>query len=491
MNDGTDGELPKLKDSIQDVVHKAFWDQAYETLTNPSAATQLPRIKRLYEDLHEAIKPLMPANHPILLVLTCPLSPTSFPLRSVITHLRELLVCLRSRCAPIRDAQIDFLIRNIDDLSSVASISDIARLVVDTVRSILEISELMKEDLSQFVVGSMSEKQLRAVLMAQAAKQEREVVFSLWRPERVQELWRHWLEERHPRDSTAANGSQERLWVHRLMQAVGMTVPVSCPLPTKPVPGDSRDDHESESPTHPINILPPPLFFVCPTLLYTQNYLQALVIAATLRSLVRLPPQQLHRPADADESDQESFASRIWTLLRAEIDEQSGSGDTKLVNLADEVVRVRRKFNTSADALGPDEESKLRAAVDRTLQPHDPVFALLQKRLLAAVAERLVRPVALSSPRSSTVQLPGRLQTGRERPGKRPRLELALDQDIVDGAGVQAETHREPPLVVKGFEDEVLVRAVGEVLSRLRSCVEWTEQVWPDLIKTGTLGSTA
>ena len=51
--------------------------------------------------------------------------------------------------------------------------SDVARLVVDTVRSILELSELMKEDLSQFVLGSMSEKQLRAVLMAQAAKQER------------------------------------------------------------------------------------------------------------------------------------------------------------------------------------------------------------------------------------------------------------------------------------------------------------------------------
>ena len=115
----------------------------------------------------------MPVNHPIVPVLTCLLSPTSFPLRSAVTHLRELLVCLRSRCAPIRDAHIDSLIKNLDDLSPVASMSDVARLVVDTVRSILELSELMKEDLSQFVLGSMSEKQLRAVLMAQAAKQEK------------------------------------------------------------------------------------------------------------------------------------------------------------------------------------------------------------------------------------------------------------------------------------------------------------------------------
>lgn len=467
--------------------------KAIETLSNPSAAAQLPRIKRLYEDLYEAVKPLVPANHPIVPVLTCPLSPTSFPLRSAVTHLRELLVCLRSRCAPIRDAQIDTLVKNLDDLSPIAPMSDVAHLVVDTVRSILELSELMKEDLSQVVVGSMSEKQLRAVLVAQAVEQERKVVFSLWRPDRVHELWTSWLESGSPTSQPAPDGGQERRWVARLTQALGLTVPVSCPLPTKPMPGSDGavEASDAAAPSPPTNILPPPLFFVCPTLLYMQNYLQALVIAATLRSLVRLPNHLLHHPAAPGEPDQQSFMSRIWTLLRTEVDEQPGAGDMKIVNLADEVVRVRRRFSSGGDALDPDEEAKLRAAVDRTLQPTDPVFALLQKRLLSAVTTRLARPSNASSPRSGAVPLPERLQTGRERPPERPRLGLVLDQDLVDMTSFSEEGSREDPLTVKGFEDEVLVKALGKGLSKLRTCVEWTERVWPDLIGTNSVASSS
>ncbi|TFY56172.1 hypothetical protein EVJ58_g7804 [Rhodofomes roseus] len=462
-HDEGDGELPKIKDRVQDVVHRAFWDEAVETLSNPSAAVQLPRLKRLYEDLYEAIKPLIPANHPILLVLTCPLSPTSFPLRSALTHLRELLVCLRSRCAPMRDAQIDALMSNIDEPSSITSLADMARLVVDTVRSILELVELMKEDLSQFVVGSMSEKQLRAVLMAQAAKQEEEVVFSLWRPEKVQELWRRWLEE-SVHDPSPTGEHQERAWARRLMQALGLAVPVSCPLPIKPMSAEANEGGETEAQPHPANILPPPLFFVCPTLLsYTDR-----------------------RTRGESSQPEESFMARIWILLRTEIDEQPGSGDTKLANLADEVIRVRRRFVANGDALDSDEEARLRTAVDRTLQPNDPVFALLQKRLLAAIAERLSRPAAIASSPANTAQLPERLQTGREQPGKRPRLGLELGHDATN----EAEKSREELLVVKGFEDEVLVKAVGEGLSRLRSSVAWTERVWPDLIKTGSLRSS-
>lgn len=428
------------------------------------------------------VTPLVPANHPIVPVLTCPLSPTSHPLRSAVTHLRELLVCLRSRCAPIHDAQIDTLIKNLDDLSPLASMSDVAKLVVDTVRSILELSELMKEDLSQFVIGSMSEKQLRAVLMAQAATQEREVVFSLWRPDRVRELWTSWLGSQ-PHTSSAPDGERERPWAHRLLQALGLAIPVSCPLPTKPMPGSDNplEDGETGPPPPPANVLPPPLFFVCPTLLYMQNYLQALVIAATLRSLVRLPTHQHHQPPASEEPDQQNFMSRIWTLLRAEVDGQPGSGDTKLVNLADEVIRVRRRFSPSGEALDPEEEAKLRAAVDRTLQPNDPVFALLQKRLINAVAERLAHPASVSSPRSSTVQLPERLQTGRAGPPKRPRLGLVLEHDLADEAAFPSESYREEPPAVKGFEDSALVEALGEGLRKLRTCVEWTERVWPDL----------
>ena len=277
------------------------------------------------------------------------------------------------------------------------------------------------------------------------------------------------------------------------MLALGLAIPVSCPLPVKPMPSsdDSAEERESGAPALPANTLPPPLFFICPTLLYMQNYLQALVIAATLRSLVRLPTHQLHRPAASGEPDQQSFMSRIWTLLRTEVDGQPGSGDTKIVNLADEVIRVRRTFSSSGEALDPDEEAKLRAAVDRTLQPNDPVFALLQKRLLGAVAERLARTDGVSSPRSGNLQLPEKLQTGRDRPSKRPRLGLALDQGVADETAFSAESHREEALAVKGFEDAILVEALREGLSKLRTCVEWTEWVWPDLTRVNSAPSSS
>ena len=407
-------------------------------------------------------------------------------------HLRELLVCLRSRCAPIRDAHIDTLIKHLDDLSPSASMPDVAKLVVDTVRSTLELSEFMKEDLSQFVVGSMSEKQLQAVLMRQAAHQEREVVFSLWRPDKVRELWNTWLGSQSNAD-TRGDGRRERPWIHHLIQALGLAIPVSCPLPMKPMPGsvDSLEELHTSAPSPLPNILPPPLFFVWPTLLYLQNYLQALVIAASLRALVvRLPTHQLHQP-NADEPNQQCYMSRVWALLRAEVDGQPGSGDTKIVNLADEVVRVRRRFNTDGGALDPDEETRLRAAVDRTLQPNDPVFALLQKRLIDALAERLARISSVSTARISTLQLPERLQTGRDRPLQRVQPGLELEDTLAYDTASSAESHREEQFTVKGFEDAVLVGALGEALSKLRTCVEWTERVWPNLTRAVPVPSSS
>ena len=47
----------------------------------------------------------------------------------------------------------------------------------------------------------------------------------------------------------------------------------------------------------------------------------------------------------------------------------------------------------------------------------------------------------------------------------------------------------EAPLVVKGFEDPVLVAALREVVGRVRGCVEWTEVVWADLFEPGSEGT--
>jgi hypothetical protein len=41
---------------------------------------------------------------------------------------------------------------------------------------------------------------------------------------------------------------------------------------------------------------------------------------------------------------------------------------------------------------------------------------------------------------------------------------------------------KEKDLVVKGFEDPVLVVAVGEALGKIRGCVRWVEEAWGDLV---------
>ncbi|EED83055.1 predicted protein [Postia placenta Mad-698-R] len=270
---------------------------ALEKLSDPTPAVQLPRLKRLYEDLHTALQPLLPVNHPLLIVLSSPLSPTSSPLRSAITHLRETLTCLRERCAPARDAQIEKLIRRIDDLSPIAPGEDTARLVVDTIRFTLQLSEAMKDDLSQFVLGTMDEKQLRAVIVLQAQQRERELVLKLWRPEQIQESWAKWHVENAGSQNIGEHPAR-RMWVYRLVHALGLFTPVSCPLSTTPIPASAELTEKA-----PVsNMLPPSFFFVCPTLLYLQNYLQALVIAASLRSL---------RCINYDDS---RMASAIFTL---------------------------------------------------------------------------------------------------------------------------------------------------------------------------------
>ncbi|KAI0745034.1 hypothetical protein C8Q76DRAFT_764454 [Earliella scabrosa] len=492
----TEGELPKLEDRVKDMVHRAFWNEALETLSNPSPSTQLPRLKQLYEDILAAIKPLLPRSHPILVTLALPLSPTSAPLRSAVMHLREILVALRERCSPARDSHIDRLIQAVDEPNQLSSTEDLATLVTDTARAILELTEVMKEDLSQFVLGSMDEKDLKVMITQQAMLREKALILRLWPPSRLEPSWKAWLSELDPsmfRHIESVQPSHRR-WTLRLVQALGTGSAVNCPIPTVRLPGtephaDVGDEGErSHEVPHPPNSLPPPFFVTCPALLAVQNYLQALVITASLRSLVRLPPQPRVSPTDTPtESRPTSFTQRVWTLLKASVDEEPGAEDTKVVNLADEVVRVRRACADGEHACGPEEEARLRAAVDRTLQPRDPVFLLLQKRLLQALATWLVSSPAPPDP-DSRGSTPVHMQTGKERPGKRPRLHLGLENPKSVFVGWERERGRPP--AIKGFEDEVLVREVAETFGKVGKVVDWTDRIWQDLIETGEIGGS-
>ncbi|TBU36491.1 hypothetical protein BD309DRAFT_878291 [Dichomitus squalens] len=488
-----DDKTAELEVRVKDMVHSAFWNEALESLSSSSADKQLPRLRRLYEDLLEAVKPLLPGRHPVIVTLSLPLSPTSAPLRSAATHLREILVALRERASPARDAYVDGLIQALDEPNQLATTEELARLVADTARSILQLTEWMKDDLSQFMVGSVEEKDLKAMITQQAMLREKSLILQLWAPGRIELSWKAWL---GGLDTSVYPGAEtvqppHHRWAYRLVQALATNAPITCPLPTIRIPGtDSPEQHagESEDVESPQNILPPPFFVTTPALLTAQNYLQALVIAASLRSLVRLPASSL--PASSGDNPA-SFTERIWTLLRSSVDEEPGTENTKVVNLADEVVRVRRVCADDAHPCGPEEEARLRAAVDRTLQPRDPVFLLLQKRLMQALAAWLVSSPGPSG-RSGSASPNGRastpvhMQTGRERPGKRPRLHLGLDNP--KSVFVAWERERRKPLVIKGFEDDVLAREIWETFKKVGMVVDWTDRVWQDLVETGEIG---
>ncbi|KIK99329.1 hypothetical protein PAXRUDRAFT_822874 [Paxillus rubicundulus Ve08.2h10] len=484
---------PALDRKVEDLVHKVFWEEALETLSNAEPSVQLSRLKLLYGDMHIALSPLLPPNHPVLVILSSPLPPTSSPLDTTVMHLREVLSSLRKRCAPVRDPDIEALQRMLDDPPIRSSPPvELATLVSETFKSILRLSELMKEDLSQFVLGSMTEQQLKSVIAKQAKATEREIVLDLWGRDRIERPWALWLEGLQPQANLSSAAFEPRFsWIVRVVQALGFSSPVSCALPPRtvqlsPTPSSDTDALQTSALSTPsANVIPPIFFFTTPVLLKVQNYLQALVIAASLRSLTRLPtPTRASHTNSA--SDPDSFSSRVWTLLRAEIAGEPGAGDTKLINLADEVIRARMQADSKSSAspsLSKEDETKLRAAVDRTLKPDDPVYRLLQTRLLTALVNALLkRRQAVQHPETGT---PVTLRTGKdgERVGQRPRL--VLDPEDMDNVRPAAQSSSGLAIDVKGFEDPILSRAAAEVFEKVDACLAWVESIWRDVVETG------
>ncbi|KZP18732.1 hypothetical protein FIBSPDRAFT_920337 [Athelia psychrophila] len=495
-------DAESIQNKVEQMMRKAFWNEAVESLANPAPSVQLARLGHLYKDLHEALKPLLPAHHPLLRTLAGPLSPTSAPLRSAMTHLRAALRALRERCAPARDPQVDALAAPLDaDTGRGREGREEAEAVVAAVRGTLELAEVVRDDLANFVVGALPEAQLAPLIRQQARAQERAVVLGLWDAAAVRALWGAWLGA----GGVGASAGTAQLTA-RVVEALGAPDAVACHLPRKDAAGAPVAEPAP-------NALPPPFLLSSPALFYLQNFLQAIVIAAALRVIAQLPPAA-HKDGDKDKDKGKGkdgdgdaaapdFMPRIWALLLALIParrtgggDEGGDGDgeddspTRLVNLEDEVLRARRiaaapgpsesshsdpptttaaTNATNADITAADERA-LRAAVQRTLQTADPVFKLLQTRLLAALSARLAEPRAAPARVAPAVMQTGKDGGGRDadgRPAKRPRLSLGLDSD--DG---------ERPLVVKGFEDPLLVGALAEAVRGVRRCVAWVEGTW-------------
>lgn len=346
----------------------------------------------------------------------------------------------------------------------------------------MKLADEMKDDLSQFVLGSMNERQIRDVITKQAAASERELVLQLWSEKTVKDSWKQWLDEApSPAHVNPEEHPTHSQFLRRLLRAVGTNQAVSCNLPTVSVTASTSGAlqfHPSTSDETPVppNSLPSPLLFITPALFYIQNYLQALVITAALRALVRIPTTPAKRKADEEDNpdmSEDGFLRRIWTLLKGDIDgEDTG---LKLVNLADEVVRISRMYGGTLDDASPGaKEGQLREAVDRTLKSTDPVFLLLQKRLVDAVTAHLLAHTPARLPDGA----PREMHTGRGA----KKAKLVLDAEDAADEHFRLEFARES-LSVKGFEHPVLAGAVSDLIFRLRKCIAWTELVWPDLFQ--------
>ena len=378
-------------------------------------------------------------EHPILIVLSAPLPPTSSPLHTVLNYCREILVALRERCAPARDSYVDTLFSSLIDPPN--DPLDLAKLVVETIQSILKLAETMKDDLSRFVLGTMGDVQLAVAVADQARTRERALVLDLWKQSVIHEDIVAWLADLSQPPMLIVVPPQCK-WVLRVVQALGATNPVACPLPSKPF------TPESNRPPPVPNKLPPPFFFSTPELLYIQNFLQAIVVAAALRTLL---PASVSPPKD--------FMYRIWTLLLASVNEENPEEDARLVNLADELIRASSLTDTEAT-------KQLRTAVARTVRTSDPVFLLLQRRLLSALVGRLIHTPA---PADGT-GTPAEMRTGR---GER----------LSNTMGEKLSTTE--VLEVKGFGDPVLSGAIQEVLAKLQGVVLWIGSIWTDLLEPG------
>lgn len=457
---------------------------------------QLPRLKRLYHDLAEALAPLFPRDHRLIQTLEAHFPPTSSPLHSALSFLKELLAALRERCAPIRDEAVDSLyatldawrdpIPDVNDVQADPSNSPLAVLIVNTIRETVALADQMKSDLNAAVIGAMGEDEVRAYVVREAKVKERELVMELWGAkhtpigETLREEWRSWVASLPPyAEGKFGDVPSDRRWVVHLMEQLATNHPVTCTFPAALLP-DEETTAGADSKVS-LNGLPPHFLFVIPKLVYIQNYLQALTIAASLRSLTRLP---MVNGAGND------FMMRIWTLLKGEIDEEPEGktnelGSIKLVNLSDEVVRARGLVSPDGK-VDSEEESRLRAAVERTLKPDDPAFRLLHRRLTDALTRTLLETLSDDGKRNTSVNLPQAMRTGRAlgnfRSGERPRVGFP-DHTTSGSTTIPVYTDgATAPVTVKGFEDPVLANAVGGVYRDLIGCITWVEMVWGDVV---------
>ena len=467
-------------------------------------STQLSRLRGLYQDLYTEISkstpPLLPTSHPILGVLSSPPSPTSAPLSSAIFHLGELASALRERCAPIRDASFDRVLARLSDAQRIATSPLLAQIVVDATRMLLDAIAQMQTDMKTFMLSAIPESELQITLRETAREGEREAVTEMYGGEEgVRSQWVAW----------AGDKVEKWSWIGRLVDALGSDVPVACPSPVSRF-GDQEKksmDPSDRSGEELIgvdkHILPSVFLFNVADLVRLQDRIQALVIAAALRTLIPDPqhsnstdPTSQSQAAAPMPEKRMSFAGRILTLLQQEISEsldrdEGNQGDrTKLSHLVDEVIKERNSASLSGSSVPSpqnvtEERSRIQLAVSALLRVDSGVFRLLRTRLLSALSSMTASQFTSSNIRSRAPVILRTGTTADERPYKRPRLNMSSQYSKSHNAACFEETIISD-IKVKGFDyDLVLQSVLKELLRDIVHEVQWIHYVWDDFLITG------
>lgn len=345
------------------------------------------------------------------------------------------------------------------------------------IQSILDLSLDMRKDYSNAVLATASEQELIDMAGMMAEAQEQRLVLQLWESKEVmRKAWKRWLEGFCPADPTL-RVQKKQFWILKLIESLGKAHPVAAKLVgphhlhgVTNVSDRGDPDAGTKRIPEPSNMLPPQFLFSGPALLRSQNCIQALTIAASLKSLVPTPrtspPLSQSETGNSTSPINPIFTERIWALLEPEIGKtHDGPSETKIINLADEVVVAHSNIpSPGVTKLDAHVEQRLRSTVERILRTDDPVFILLQKRLLSALSATLLSIPAAAGPASI------KMQSGRSQ------HKMGISSSLPEPWSVQ----REVVVAAKGFEDPVIAKQYSAAASALRRSVEWVERVWGD-----------
>ncbi|QRV96653.1 hypothetical protein RhiJN_24671 [Ceratobasidium sp. AG-Ba] len=416
------------QDIIQETLKIAYWDQMKEALELEDPKAQIDQLKILYKDLAEASSKFFPPAHPARVLFEFDLAPTTQPLRTATHDMVFLIERLRERCAPIRDEALLEIQEILGSFSAAA--------VATAARKIISITKLMRNDLNGYILQNASETDARRWVRIQARAKEREAALQIsGTREKLEQEWKGYLHVQNAMVSPT-------MLARRLLETISAPTAASF-LPPDARPADSREQ----------NLVPPQFMLSVDFLVKVQDLLQALVIVAALRSLVPLA-----------EGLTENFMTRLWTLIELAILEPNSPSESqvKLVNLQDEVVEAYKASHASGSLPGPTiTDSALRSIVSRTLRTEDPVFRLLQKRLISALEAELVRVS------SGEVGAPSVLRSGRET-----SINQESSMRSIETARVRA----------RGFENPVLDKPIVKLLQYIQRVLEWIRFCWDDFV---------